>query len=137
MNRQQMQRPPRPIADWIGRSLLLAAFALLAAGCGGSGSTAFSSAPSGSVTVLVNNHSGESVSVGYSFARMPVAHLGGVNRGGQATFSFGWEPGPLEFATELPRGVMTSNRMSVAIGDTVLLEVRSRELRATKKDGST
>ena len=106
-------------------------------GCSGSGSTGFSSSPSEAVTVHVTNRSGESVSIGYSFARMPVAHLGGVGRGGQATFSFGWEPGPLEFAAELPGGVMTSNRMSTAAGDTLLLEVNARELRATKKDGTT
>ena len=110
---------------------------ILLAACSGSQADRTPPFPSEAVTVKVDNHSGGSVTVSYSFARTPASRLGNVGRLEEAEFSFSWEPGPLEFVVDLPGGLMTSNRLSTRAGETVYLEITSREAKATKEGGGT
>lgn len=90
--------------------------------------------PEEGVTVRVVNTSGEYIAVAYTFARMTPSHLGGVARGAEGSFTFAFEPGPLEFAVELPTGVLTSNRFSPRRGDRLVLEVDARQARVRREE---
>ena len=109
---------------------------LLSTACWGS-SPPEPPSPEEAITVEVTNRSGEAAAVAYSFARTVPTHLGGVARMGQATFSFSWEPGPLQFAVEIPTGLLTSNSLSTTAGDTVSLAITDRQIELTKKGGGT
>jgi hypothetical protein len=117
------------------RNVIVFTAALVAAACGGAPDPAPPD-PAEAVTVHVVNRTGEAISVDYTFARMEPFYLGSVPRGGEADFTFAWEPGPLEFVVDLPRGLLTSNRMSARRGDRLLLEVTQRRAQASHPEGS-
>jgi hypothetical protein len=107
---------------------------LVASACGGS--SAPPPSPEEAVTVHVVNRTGELIAVDYTFARMEPFYLGSVPRGEEADFTFSWEPGPLEFVVDLPRGLLTSNRVSAQRGDRILLEVTQRRAQASQPERS-
>lgn len=108
---------------------------LVTAACGG-GPDPVPPSPAEAVTVHVVNRTGEVISVDYTFARMEPFFLGSVSRGGEADFTFAWEPGPLEFVVDLPRGLLTSNRVSAQRGDRLILEVTQRRAQASHPERS-
>jgi hypothetical protein len=119
------------------RTIFLACFtALILTGCASSGSSTPPS-PEDAVQVRVVNGQGALISVSYSFARTPPAHLGSIQSGGEASFTFPWEPGTLEMVVRLNRGTVSSNRVSVQRGDRFLLDVsRNRaDLRRVEEGG--
>ena len=120
------------------RTWIMAASAALAlSACGGSSSSYSPPQPEEAVTVHVVNRLGETLSIAYTFARTPPTHLGGVARGGEADFTFAWEPGALEMVVDFPQGGLSSNRMSAQRGQRLILEVARNQARLTRPDGST
>lgn len=117
------------------RNAIVLTASVIVAACWGASDPA-PPAPAEAVTVHVVNRTGEVISVDYTFARMEPFFLGSVPRGGEADFTFAWEPGPLEFVVDLPRGLLTSNRVSARRGDRLLLEVTQRRAEASHPEGS-
>jgi len=110
---------------------------LIFSACGGSSSSSSTPQPEEAVTVHVVNRMGETLSIGYTFARTPSTHLGNVPRGGESDFTFAWEPGALEMVVDFPQGGLSSNRMSAQRGERLILEVARNQARLTRPDGTT